>query len=517
MFNPKFDVDQVSQEKQDLIHCVRSCIKDRTDYSFAKAYTLLEPNTIKIIESKKGYYFDQTTNLWKEGSVEEIYYVIVFDTLNEFIMDMYKRIEYHMSQLDSTSDDYQSQLDIWKENEKLYARSHEYIKNASSIKKISSFLYKLCGDKQFPDKLNSDPVTLPIMNKSKINLLTGEISARTKYDYFTFEAPVDPSIQVTDSLKVEVNDFMLALANNDPDLCKYLQTLLLYFLTGLTFDRSVYQILGRGRNGKSTFTRIIEELLGEVCIIGSRKFFVYDRRNPNLDGPQPDLIHMKGKRVIMVHETRADDYINSASVKMITGGDTISARNLYSDKILKFKVIGKILFSTNFSLSFSSEDEGFQDRLKSVPFNNRFEKNEKVMKRVLETDFLTALLQTCISVAGGTLSNSKIEIPAVVTESTKEIISEQDNVNDFIEEYYEFGNNYKIKCNDVFSDFVNYCRMYGVEDTLAKNRNSFYKTLTQKGFKKQRSTGNRYYFFGLRKRQDESITNESDTTQGVPL
>ncbi|KAJ3019202.1 UNVERIFIED_CONTAM: hypothetical protein HDU68_010763 [Siphonaria sp. JEL0065] len=81
-----------------------------------------------------------------------------------------------------------------------------------------------------------------------------------------------------------------------------------------------------GVNGKSTLVRLLNEALGDYA--GEVSVELFTARRPPASNATPELMQIKGKRIVCCSEPNAKDNLNLGTIKWVTGGDRIMARNL---------------------------------------------------------------------------------------------------------------------------------------------------------------------------------------------
>jgi len=356
------------------------------------------------------------------------------------------------------------------------------IKSDRSVNGIISRLTKYCTDTDFENKLNSNPTLFPIRGGRVIDLATGLVRDRKQSDFFTFESPVGVTEDIAFGQK-----FFLDLAKNNGELAVHMACLCYYFLTGHTFDRGIYQFIGEGMNGKSTLISILEILLGPLSMVGEKRAVIKDVKHGNRnDGPQPFILAMKNKRLVVVSETDEGDRLNSGNIKMLTGGDTISGRKLFSNLIESFTMTAKIVVCTNYKLEFHVEDQAVKDRVKFIPFENRFEKNQRYMDDIKKNvdGKLDSIFSYMVNVGRKIVQEQKLTTSVEVEKKTLEVFKELDIVQQFIEEKCLVGSEEYCATSELYDAFKNYC----IENRKdADSKPKFFSIIHNKKFEKEKN------------------------------
>ena len=122
------------------------------------------------------------------------------------------------------------------------------------------------------------------------------------------------------------SEFLAKIFGGDEDVIAFIQRAVGYTLTGSTAEQCLFLLIGSGANGKSTFLKILQRLLGDYAGSVPMHTLMHNRfGNERTD----DLAALKGRRMVAAQEGEADQKLAEAKVKLMTGGDPISCRRLY--------------------------------------------------------------------------------------------------------------------------------------------------------------------------------------------
>jgi P4 family phage/plasmid primase-like protien len=166
----------------------------------------------------------------------------------------------------------------------------------------------------------------------------------------------------------ELADFF-AKVFPDADLREWVLTLLSACLEGENKEQSFYIMTGSGGNGKSKLLNLMSYVFGEYQT--SLNTAALTKKRPDSSAANPDIITLKSKRFIYMQEPDEGEKLNTARIKQFTGGDNVEARGLYADQE-RFKIMGRIFFSTNDLPPVQSMDGGTWRRMKVIPFKASF-------------------------------------------------------------------------------------------------------------------------------------------------
>lgn len=166
----------------------------------------------------------------------------------------------------------------------------------------------------------------------------------------------------------ELDDFFTKIFP-DENLKHYVLTLLAACLEGENREQKFYIMTGGGGNGKSVLINFMRFVFGDYQT--SLNTAALTRKRPESGAANPDIITLKSKRFIYMQEPDEGERLNTARIKQFTGGDVVEARGLFSDQE-KFKLMGRIFFSTNDLPPVSSMDGGTWRRMMVIPFVSSF-------------------------------------------------------------------------------------------------------------------------------------------------
>jgi len=349
--------------------------------------------------------------------------------------------------------------------------------------KSSTFLNNICKaiasykiDNDFESKIiNKSTHELPIKNGNIINLKNLEVRKRNKNDYWSFECPV--SFDLNYDLNC-VNKFFDDICCNNLDLKNYHQLLWGYLLTGEIKDRSLHIFYGNGCNGKSSIINIIRNILINFYVSLSEDITI----KKSSRGASPELMDLLYSRCGSLPESDKKEELNSKRIKTITGDDEINARHLFGHSI-KFKTQCKLLWATNHKPKINVDDQAILDRIKLIPFNARFEKNQ------MNTDYIKDLQENklnefftwfCLGARDWYSGKELIPCKVMIT-AMNQYISDNDIIQEFIEDVLDIiskeeyeqkdkleKNNCRMKKSNVYAMFTDWCRQHRKEDQLGK-------------------------------------------------
>jgi len=364
-------------------------------------------------------------------------------------------------------------------------------------------------DDKFMEKLNRErPHHLPIMGCQKIDLRDGKLSTLTKTDNFTFSCPV----KYTKERPEELMNMLKSIACNKDEDLKYIQKMLGYGLTGHIDSRVYFILFGKGCNGKTVLLNLMSKILCAQYQAVSKCVFI---SNSTGKTGGSEVLQLKDCRMATFSETNANDELNEAIIKMISGNDPITARGLYKEP-MTFVPMCKLILCTNFKPDFNANDKANVDRVRLVPLNARFvESPSKVneylringIDKLIESKYLNEFFSWCVDGAIDYYKNPEFNPVGEILEAQNEYIQEQSNISNYIDETYETGNDDDlILKNDIKSNYDHWCKE---NSTKAMKMAQLYSTFDDKFGKSFKSgakeTKNKWVYRGLKIKNDEPV------------
>lgn len=194
-----------------------------------------------------------------------------------------------------------------------------------------------------------------------IDLRTGALRKHDRADLLTRVAPVafDPAARCPSW------DAFLARVQPDPDVRAFLQRRVGYALTGETREETFDIDFGTGANGKSTFTETVADAVGPDYAGTLPVSALTDRRDRA--GNTPELAKARGARLARVSETAEGVALNMATVKSLTGRDTIYCCAKY-EAPFEYRPTYKLWLATNFRPDVRGGTEGEWRRITMTPW-----------------------------------------------------------------------------------------------------------------------------------------------------
>lgn len=160
-------------------------------------------------------------------------------------------------------------------------------------------------------------------------------------------------------------DTLSVIFGGDVSLIEYVQRAVGYSLTGDTNEQCLHLCHGTGSNGKSTIFDVLGHLVGEY---GQQADFTTFLERRHDSGPRNDVARLAGARLVRSSEVGDQKKLNEGLIKSLTGGDTITARFLFSEDF-EFRPQFKLWLAANHKPVIRGTDFAIWRRMRLIPFD----------------------------------------------------------------------------------------------------------------------------------------------------
>lgn len=271
----------------------------------------------------------------------------------------------------------------------------------------------------------------------------------------------------------EVQDFLYKLLPHY-EKREYTMKLIASCLSGHTFDEKFHLWTGTASNGKSKFTELISESLGDYSF--SLPIALITQKRQNANSANPEMAKTKGKRFGYLQEPDKGDEIRVGLMKEITGGDKISTRKLYGEPF-EFKPQFKLILCCNDLPKIPSSDQGTWRRLRVIAFSskfvdnpdpdnpNEFKKDTSISQKVKiwSSHFVAILIEYFRKYK----KEGLIE-PEEIMKFTKEYESENDKYSEFINDYIVKDSKGALKWTTVLEFYTKWYRKNYTDERMER-------------------------------------------------
>jgi putative DNA primase/helicase len=296
-----------------------------------------------------------------------------------------------------------------------------------------------------------------------------------------------------------------------PHLVSYFQTCLGYCATGRTDEEVMFFWVGGTGASKSTVIEAVEALLGPLYHRMTDDVLVKTMKG-SPGAANESLAALEGRHFVCLPEWRKGDVIDDASMKALTGGDTINARRLYSHEST-FRPTHKFVVAANSMPTFRLCDPAVRRRGAGIPFDALF-KNAREFDpnnprhRLIDLEFKRTITQPALlqqflvwivrgAVRWYSTKALRTDQPPEVIEHTARLFNASDTIQQFLDDgdVVEVRTNcaakelYRTRYTEVWEAYAEWCRRQNVRVCTRKD---FLEGMAEKGFEaKPRKLGGR--------------------------
>jgi len=460
------NTDKANKSYSNLLHYTN-------DYDFGSLFISLigddlmyQPQTDK--EDEKLYLYHD--NQWKED-IKPHYLTrkIIFKVLSKYTIE--KNIEYNKLLLTIDKE----------ENEDEWEKINRKIKGGSEImfqlKKVNikdtivkAVKEELAGTEN-KIEFDKNPDLFSFNNKC-FDLRTNEEHIPTKHDYIlmrTGDNYIEPTKKQMDKIKG-----LVELVLPDPEVRKCYMSILRSGMRGQTLEKFT-MANGCGRNGKTFLHELFMKFMGKYAIKGNVSIITQKMKS----GPNPELANLDKKRFVLWAEPEENQSIQISTMKDLTGGDTITAKQCHSNKTeqinhgthvmelnervgfdgkLNLAVVERML-DVEFPSFFTYDPIQYNDR----EFNNGhcYKRDDSLKEPKFKDEHACALFHYIMEYEGA----NELYVADAVKERTKAYLNSKDEFTSWFSSMYEIawnddkdqekGRNMKevIKLSDVYGDY----------------------------------------------------------------
>ncbi len=370
-------------------------------------------------------------------------------------------------------------------------------KRAASAAGTSAILDVMRSDPRIrftPDEANRNPALLACENGT-IDLRTGTLRDADPADLITRCA------RGTYSLDARAPRFerFLEEVQKEPEIRAYLARLFGSAAFGVVRDHVLGVLWGTGANGKSVLAEVVMHALGDYAQPGPPSLVVANGSHE----PHPaDVASCVGARLVVVHETKRGASFDASKVKLLTGGDRLTARHM-RENFFSFEPTHTLVMLSNYRPEADATDAALWRRVQLVPFNVVVPEAQRdlTLAESIKRDEVAGVLAWLVR---GCLEWQRIGLapPASVRDETAAYRAAEDSIGAFIDERCTRLPGLCVKAGHLYDAFVGWCKSTGAR---AVRGNDFATEVRARGFeRKENSAGRWYHGLGLRADDDGS-------------
>jgi putative DNA primase/helicase len=322
-----------------------------------------------------------------------------------------------------------------------------------------------------PDELDADPWMLTVTN-GQLDLRTGRLQP---HDRSVLATKLSPVHFIPGEDAPNFRRFLDEVFEGDDDLIGFVQRFFGYCLTGDVSEQLMMFALGSGANGKSTLLGAVRHVLGDYAINVDPAIVTVGTHEQHPTA----MTDLRGARLATTIETEQGQYLAEAKLKMLTGGDPVTARRMRQD-FFTFAPSHKLVLAGNHRPRVRGTDYAIWRRIALVPFDVQFPSSrqdphlaEKL--RLEATGILAWMVEGCLEWQ----NLNHLGVPDRVKAATEQYRIDEDHIGRFLGEMCRVGPKLTLAAQDLRSAYVQWCSEAGEQPWSAKAVGS---ELSHRGF-----------------------------------
>ena len=314
-------------------------------------------NENQFIYGEDGNWYMYANHKWKEIGIKntKLRYLIEpkLTELYSSLIDYYKINDYDKNKIKTLKTI-------------LKSFDNTSLKNNIMIELIDIYSEINNPKQDFTKKLDSNKYIIGFEN-GVYDINTFEFREGKYNDYITLSVGYDYQENYSDKYK-DLLQFLEDIQPNKEER-DYMLTYLSIGLVGNLLE--LFTILtGCGRNGKSKLIELMKFTLGDY--FGSVQSQLFTRPRPDANSPDPGLLSLAKKRIVIASEPEKNSKLNSGFIKFITGRDSTTLRNCHSNNMIDFTANFITLLICNDIPDCDDIDNAFSKRLRCINFPTEF-------------------------------------------------------------------------------------------------------------------------------------------------
>lgn len=339
-----------------------------------------------------------------------------------------------------------------------------------------------------------------------VDLLTGEIRPFDKEEMISKNTGIKVSYnEPTEWLKFLYSVFDNGDEAETKEVIDSLQTCLGYSISGSVKEQVMFLLYGGGSNGKSTLTELVADIFGDYAdnIASSA---LMQQKNANQTTVY-SIAKLQQTRFVETGETDDGGKLAEAQLKILTGGDTISAQFKYGNEF-SFKPKFKIWMSTNNKPIIRGTDLGIWRRIFIFPFLNSFtgakkNKNLPELLRKEASDILGWIIKGHMKYMelGDLIRPKRLEM------AKQEYKDQMDIIAQFISKECKLSEKDEVDCKLFYTYYKNWA-LDNTEFTMKESK--FSDELKAKGINRVKGKGGNMVYQGIKIVDDFYLTKPSN-------
>jgi putative DNA primase/helicase len=285
-------------------------------------------------------------------------------------------------------------------------------------------------------------------------------------NYLTWK--LDRDYSPLDAKWHSIDRFLHTVTKGDSSLRSLLIAACAAVLQGRSDLQKAFYLFGNGANGKGSFMRLLEMLVGDEN--------THSTSLENICENRFEVANLYNKRLVICPDE--DRRIRGLSVfKSVTGGDSLRGEEK-GTKAFKFKFEGMVVMASNSPIFMGDDSYGLSRRLIPIPFPQKIPKSDR---RDLTAEFTADLPAFTTYLLGldrdwVTTTIRQANDLKAIKDLEWELTIQTDSIAAFYEEKLIYEPGATVMAKDIYGEYKHFCSDVGFS---AKHQNNFCSSLVR--------------------------------------
>jgi putative DNA primase/helicase len=270
--------------------------------------------------------------------------------------------------------------------------------------------------------------------------------------------------------------FLLDVFDEDVEIIAFLKRLLGNSVSGQVLEHLLSIFWGGGRNGKGTIPEILHHVLAELSGPLPSELLLKQFHPRSSAAPSPDIMALRGKRLVWASETEEGRKLDTAKVKWLVGGDTLIGRDPHGKRMVSFRPTHTLFLLTNHRPRIAADDDAIWERVFLVPFTVSFvdqpvaphqrPRDKKISEKLKKeaSGILAWLVQGCLE-----WQEVGLQPPSKVLAATREYRQSEDTLQDFFDDCCILAPQAQVKAGELYEAYKDWCNRNGLKPLNGKS------------------------------------------------
>jgi P4 family phage/plasmid primase-like protien len=284
-----------------------------------------------------------------------------------------------------------------------------------------------------------------------VDLKTGTIRPTTPADLCTRITTDTPDLNHP---APRWNQYLADTFGNNAEMTAYVQRLAGYSAWGTVTHHVLPFLHGPGGNGKGVLVEVLMALFGDYASPAPSDFLIAGRQDESA------IARLAGLRLVVSSEVNQGTRFDEAKVKLLTGGDSLTARFLYG-RHFTFRPSHTLWVMGNHQPRVEAGGDSFWRRLRLIPFDYTVpdEKRDENLKNHLINEEGPAIMAWIIR--GAIDAATGLNEPEGVRAATADYAAEEDHLGRFVDECIMLNGTGRERAGDVRATYQTWCKAEG--------------------------------------------------------